>query len=447
MQYKESLLWILDKDCKHASLKDQEKKFKANIDFVHSLGLKCDCVGWCRIDLGRPDIDSILAKIEDFCRRESWGVRAWYSREFTGDSDWFALKATEFKDNATADRINIPTADDSSFRICRIKAYADLAPGPRRNLETVAVPERFRQVCIQQNIPCDFFWLEDKGKWEGTQYFCIVPTLSVPRAAVSGYRHREENPPEMFENLGGMLPRVMELCYDLWDVDLPQAFRSCDLPETGIVCAYLPRPGNLIPPTILIHRSTAELLIEHKALSWKHLMPVPVAEEFPAGYAVRETSPLRLPTEDYIAKGIAQYEALKANPRPVRLVSEKDALKLLRAAKKDRKEDFSKGLTKLESDSPLLPYWKIAGSGWLSDEYELLSPASSEERTAAFHANLAAEELLETKPQGTVIAICPDGDNCLLTPAGTVERWSHEAPEVTEAWPTLPQFFADTLCD
>ena len=46
MQYNESLLWILDKDCKISGLKDQDEKFKANIDFVHSLGLKCDCVGW-----------------------------------------------------------------------------------------------------------------------------------------------------------------------------------------------------------------------------------------------------------------------------------------------------------------------------------------------------------------------------------------------------------------
>jgi hypothetical protein len=58
---------------------------------------------------------------------------------------------------------------------------------------------------------------------------------------------------------------------------------------------------------------------------------------------------------------------------------------------------------------------------------------------------MAAEELLEAKPAGNVIAVCPDGDNCLLTPAGTVERWSHEAPEITEAWPTLPQFIADSI--
>lgn len=450
MQYRESLLWILDKDCKTYGVGSidyvkQEALYQRNIDFVHSLGLKCDCVGWCRIDLGRPDIDEIFDKIDEFCKRESWGVRAWYEREFTGESDWYALKTDEFKDNATAGRIDVPTADGSKFWLWPIKAYADLSPGPRQDLETVAVPERFREVCMEQNIPCDFFWLEDRGKWHGTQYFCILPTRTVPRAAFSGYRHREENDPAMFEHLGGMLPRVMELCYDVWNVDLPQVFRRADLPETGIACAYLSKPGSMIPPTILIHADTAELLIREKALSRKHLMSVPIVEEFPAGYLVRETTPQLWPTEDYIAKGMARFEALKADPRPVRLVPEKEALKLLRTAKKDRKGDFTKGLTRLESASPLLPYWKIAGSGYLSDEYELLSPAASEIRTAEFHAAMAKEELLEKLPEGVIFATCPDGDCVLLTPEGKVERRSHEGPESIELWSTLAQFFADNL--
>lgn len=450
MQYKESLLWILDKDCRtrpvgELTLAQQEALYRQNIDFVHSLGMKCDCVGWCRMDLDRLDIEEIFAKIEDFCRREGWGVRAWYEREFTGTSDWFALKTEEFKDNATAGRIDVPTADGGKFWLWPIKACADLSPGPRQNLETVAVPERFREVCIEQNIPCEFFWLEDKGKWDGTQYFCILPTQTVPRAAVSGYRQREENDPVMFEHLGGMLPRVMALCYDVWRVALPQVFRRADLPETGIVCACLSKRWSMQPPTILIHRDTAEELIREKALSRKHLTTVPVAEEFPAGYQVRETTPMLRPTADYIAKGLARFEALKANPRPIRLVPEKEALKLLRAAKKERKADFTKGLTKLVSDSPLLPYWKIAGSGYLSDEYELLSPEASAVRTAEFHGAMAKEELLEKLPEGVIFAICPDGDNCLLTPSGTVERWSHEGPEAIELWPTLAQFFADNL--
>ena len=161
MQYKETLLWILDKDCKPSGLKNQDENFKANIDFVHSLGLKCDCVGWCRIDLGRPDIDGLLSKIEDFCRRESWGVRAWYTREFTGDSDWFALKTADFKDNASGNYVRVPDREGNSLRLMQIKAYADLAPGPRMVPNYVAVPERFREVCIKKGLPCDFFWLED----------------------------------------------------------------------------------------------------------------------------------------------------------------------------------------------------------------------------------------------------------------------------------------------
>lgn len=51
MQYKESLLWILDKDCKTYGVGSiayvkQEALYQRNIDFVHSLGLKCDCEIW-----------------------------------------------------------------------------------------------------------------------------------------------------------------------------------------------------------------------------------------------------------------------------------------------------------------------------------------------------------------------------------------------------------------
>lgn len=447
MQYKETLLWILDKDAPakpHRVSTDDE--MQRNIEFVHSLGLKCDCVGWCRMDLDRPDIDGIFAKIRDFCQRESWGVRAWYKRTFTGGSDWFALKTAQFKENVSGGYFDVADRHGGKVRLERIKAYADLTPGPRDMPNFVAVPERFRDACQMHGIPCEFFWVEDKGKWHGAQYFGIVPTQTVPFAAVSGYRHRGENEDALVEKLGGMLPRVMELCYDVWDVDLPEVFRACDLPEGGIVCAYLPEGGRpLRPPTILIHRAAAELLVGEKALSWKDLIAVPVVEEFPAGYRVRETAPLHLPAESYIDAGMKQYESLKQNPRPVRQLTEKDALKLLRSAKKERKEDFTKALTRLESDSPLLPYWKITGSGYLSDEYELLSPDTAGARTAEFHAAMAAEELLAEKPTGIVFASCPDGDAVVLTPDGAVERWSHEGPEVLEQWPTLAQFFGDAI--
>ena len=52
---------------------------------------------------------------------------------------------------------------------------------------------------------------------------------------------------------------------------------------------------------------------------------------------------------------------------------------------------------------------------------------------------------MDTKPEGIVIGRCPDGDAVLLCNSGKVVRISHEAPVVTEQWPTLAQFFADAI--
>lgn len=81
MNYKEYLTWILDRPEGEAQLYNHDKEifheyvnrcYKENIDFVHSLGLKCDCVGWSDgLDLTRPDADKILDKIEAFCKENN----------------------------------------------------------------------------------------------------------------------------------------------------------------------------------------------------------------------------------------------------------------------------------------------------------------------------------------------------------------------------------------
>lgn len=57
------------------------------------------------------------------------------------------------------------------------------------------------------------------------------------------------------------------------------------------------------------------------------------------------------------------------------------------------------------------------------------------------------EELLDTKPDGVVIAKCPDGDVILLCSDGMVVRFSHEMPEITEQWENLAQFFTDAASE
>ena len=58
---------------------------------------------------------------------------------------------------------------------------------------------------------------------------------------------------------------------------------------------------------------------------------------------------------------------------------------------------------------------------------------------------MVAEELLTDKPVGVVIAVCADGDKVLLLRDGAVIRFSHEAPETVNRWPSLAQFIADAI--
>ena len=75
MKFKEHLTWILDKRVHRFN---DEDKYQQNIDFVHSLGKKCDCVGWSELDMDEPDADEVLDKIEAFCKEQGWRARGWY---------------------------------------------------------------------------------------------------------------------------------------------------------------------------------------------------------------------------------------------------------------------------------------------------------------------------------------------------------------------------------
>ena len=132
------------------------------------------------------------------------------------------------------------------------------------------------------------------------------------------------------------------------------------------------------------------------------------------------------------------------------VVTEKDALKLLRKAKKEGQ--LGKKLAKAKAEAlagtaygPLLPYYLITGGGYLSDEYKLLTVPESQMETAEFYQALEKEELLAVKPEGLVICTCANGDKVLLLHDGTVIRFSHEAPEVCEQWQSLPQFIVDAI--
>ena len=94
----------------------------------------------------------------------------------------------------------------------------------------------------------------------------------------------------------------------------------------------------------------------------------------------------------------------------------------------------------------MVPYYKVANGGLLSDEYELLSMERSIDTSQSFRQELEAEGLLENKPEGIVIAKCIDGDKVLLC-EGEVIRFRHEAPEIAEHWQSLAQFIAEAIAE
>ena len=451
MKYTEELLWILDKP--GSTLQNQEEAFQENIAFVHSLGLKCDCVGWCRLDLSDPRTREILHSISGFCKEKGWHARGIYTRQYVDvQSDWYELAPSDFGDNTLWDRIETVTGDNRKIYIRVIRAFHELTPAPKMWGDEIFVPERFRNFCLENNLDgLDFCWAKDKGKYEAEQYFHIYGKHLIPRMAVDFALKKSDA--AGIKAAGGWLPEIAEIFHELQQINLQDCYLQEDMPHREIAYAYIPSTFSCAGRhAVLIHKDTAQAMMRSKILPASALRPAPVVEALPGGYALGATRPVDRPKESFGEEMLLEYRKLKGTPRPLRMVTEKEALKILRLTKKERKEDFRSPLPKAKSQElhdtdyrMLVPYYRVSNGGYISDEYEWLSFAQAQEENEKFQIALEAEELLDAKPKGIVIGKCPDGDHILLCEHGEVIRFSHEAPEITGQWPSLAQFFVDAI--
>ena len=452
MKINEKLDWILDSS--DIRIKD-DRKYRINIDFVHSLGLKCDCVGWSTLDLHDPRADEILNAIEAFCRENGWKARGIYTRNYSDyESEWYEIVPSLFKDNTLCEFEECEGEHGKAVTVFNIRAYRELQPSPKVwGRETILVPERFRDACIRHKIDdVDFCWAKDKGKYKAEQYFHLYCNNQIKSVAVGKnitlYR-------EKITALGGYLPKIADIFYDLQQIDIQECFLESDIPKCNIAYAHSQTTNSHRGKNkYLIHKSLAHILLSEKAITEKDLTPALVVQKIPAGYTNERTVMPDRPNAEYIKKSISEYERLKNADRPLRTISEKDALKLLRTAKKERKTDFAKALPKSKASSvaktpysPILPYYLISNGGELSYEYELYPFEEAITENETFAKELISEELLSIKPNGILIGKCPDGDRILLCDNGKVIRFSHEEPVATEEWISLAQFVADCITD
>ena len=453
MKYIEEVYWILDKP--GTTIHNQDEQFRENIAFVHSLSKKCDCVGWSNLRRDDPQAEEILQKIADFCKEKGWSARGLYTREYADfDADWFEIDSAYFKDNTVGEYISVPAQDGGTAEICSIKAYRELSVAPKSWGRSLYVPERFYKTYRESGMTgLDFCWAKDTGKYAAQQYFEIFGTERIPQVAVAWDLKNQDL--RKLGTDGGWLPRLGEVFARWTQLNLPYCYRKEDMPAGGIAYAYIPSTFSCCGLyQVLVHKDVAQQLLQEKAIPTGALKPVPVLDVIPSGYTLRATSICPRPTREYMEQSLLNYDILKKKDRPLWQISEKDALRVLRKVKTDRKEDFGKKLSKAKAEvltetkyAPMLPYYLIANGGQLSDEYRLLSLDESDTATSEFRNILESEELLEDKPDGIVICACANGDWVLLLRDGTVIRFSHEVPEITEQWPSLAQFIVDAIND
>ena len=450
MKIKEKLTWILDKK----NHKFNDDKYQENIDFVHSLGKKCDCVGWSELDMDEPDANEVLDKIQAFCKENGWRARGWYERTYEDvESDWYELKTEDFKDNTSLDKFPVETQNGEKLYLEVISAYHEINIAPK-GFREVCVPDRFRKACISNGITdVDFCWVQDKGRYEAEQYFYIFPQKYIPRIIYD--KSIDKNQTTRLQSLGGYLPKIASIFYDLDHIHLQDCYLKEDMPSGGIAYVYARSTYDFCGRySILIHKATAEMLINEKALSPANLIPACIVDKCPEGYDFDKTEVASIPKKEYMDNCFKEYEKLMAKGRPEYIIKEKDALKFLRKTKNERKSDYNKKLSKKYAEeiadsiyNLILPYYQVCDGGQLSDEFRFLSYADSLKATEEFFEGLENEELLEIKPDGIVIVACADGDFVLLTENEKVIRFSHESLEIISEWQTLAKFFVTAIND
>ena len=463
MRVKEILTWRVE-NTDHAEYYENidywgnSECFQDCIDFVLSIGKKCDSVGWSELDMDEPDADEVLDKIRDLCKKPNWRAVGCYERTYEDfDSDWYELKATSFKENTMLD-VNTVEADTGSklyFEV--ISAFHEIDVAPKES-HYMCVPDRFRKACIKNGITnVDFCWIKDKGRYEAEQYFYIFPRVTIPRIIYdrSITTNMGTDQTEKFKALGGYLPKIASIISKIEYFELQDCYLKEDMPSGGIACVYCSDTHDFCGRrVILIHKDTAEMLLKEKALKPANLVPVCVVDKCPAGYELDPTDVFPRPTKQYMESCFKSYEKLMSKGRPEYVVKESDALKFLKRIKRKRTGEFNKKISKKNAEkisdaiyNSILPYYLVCDGGLLSSEYTFLSYDESLNATKEFFEDLENEELITEKPKGVVIATCADGDAVLFTDKKEVIRVSHEVPEIICLWQNLAKFFADALND
>lgn len=436
---------------------DNHKKddYRKPIAFMKSLGLKCDSVGWADVQLDAEEDFSLVDEMKEKAKAEGAVLRCLgYKKEYIGkDAEWFYFKP----------RVEAKSEDldwDSSYT-WNIKGYK-LPKGCQLVViqERIGVSQEFVDACRDLKLSgVDFMWVTDKGRFDAPPYFYILPEKGFCRYTID-YGDEFDKPKkgtpayEVFLETctqidfdGSHMSKIAETFHKFEMADLPKMLDQKEVPDTDF--AY-------VGTDALIRRSAAEVLIARGILKWADLAPVVFFDEEKHDRLICTCEIDTYMPDEIRNVQAAAYEKWKKKKRPVYEPKEKDAIKQLRTAKQEIPESYTKALKKVvletlveESVSWLAPYYKVSNGGSLNNEIDFLPYEEVEASTTEFLEMLREDEkMMADMPEleaSIVFASAANGDSILLKTDGSVMRYDHEDPCLSNGWESLHHFFFDVI--
>ncbi|MDO5292269.1 MAG: hypothetical protein Q4F05_05910 [bacterium] len=462
MKIEEKLSWIADGPWRMDD-------YTESLEFVHSFGLKCDCVGWTTINIQSEKDLELLEQIREKADKEHIFLRAYYEKKISEiETDWYILKPKVLQDVEGADLNTI-----KGYKVpkgCHIFNFSNTLPG---------VSEKFIKACKQNNLTgATFSWLPDTARYQALPYYNLIPEQMISRIAGETesfrkysyrfhgidkntkrerYRKKGYNREELLklysqaDSSGGHLT-FLESIIDNYDyVDIPIMIDEKGVPDTDF--AYLAHERRF---EILIRKSATVKLIATGVLAEKDLVPVSYFDEKKNSLMIMECETKQFSMLKSAEELFQLQEEWKKKKYPVYIPTEKITLKALRQAKKENKEFYHKPLKKVIAESligteleSMLPYYRISDGGFISDEIEYYAFENVEIKTKEFLTEIKnEEELLEEMPQllnCNVIGHAINGDHILLEKMGSVLRYDHEDPTLSIRWDSIFEFFYENI--
>lgn len=418
---REKISWIVD--CLDKS--DEYHKSRA---FVHSFGLKCDSVGWCSMEIKDDKDIELIEEIGEKIREVGGRGRCCYEKEeFDVDTEWYLLKPSASCEYEYERGIK-------GYKIAKKNHMADAG-------DFIVANQKFVDYCVENQFSgVDFVFVKDIGRYKSDTHYAIIPTDCVLKATSFAielptiHNIARRNICEKIDELGGNLVSISKSFKTMQFVFIPIMISKDDENENDFCYVAYEEYGRV---DTLVRKKVADKLLENNLVKKSELVAVRYCDlekhkELMAN--CRKNEFIEADTIKEWAKNREKYE--KKN-KPVFTPNEKDAVKKLRKAKKERPEDFDKGLkTKLleEMDDSLVvlkSIYKISNGCFLDDEFELFKYELIQSETAEFFEDNSSDEVVFEELQlnnSHIIGRVMNGDSIIIRQDKSVIIYDHEDP-------------------